>query len=211
MSWFSTNRRYFPWREADRSCYELTIAEILLQKTQAEKVAKVYNNFLVRFDSWESIEKSPIEEIARYLKPLGLWRKRSEGLKALAHALCANNEKLPETYKELTSFPMIGQYVANALLVQCFNQKKPFLDVNMSRVLGRFFGTETLIDSRQDEHLLELSEKVINKRKIEDVKTINWAILDFGSKVCRSHLPKCDQCVLQKECAYYRTISTLSN
>jgi A/G-specific adenine glycosylase len=44
LSWSKENLRKYPWRETD-SPYRVLVAEILLQKTFADKVEPIYNKF----------------------------------------------------------------------------------------------------------------------------------------------------------------------
>jgi len=112
LNWFYENRRQFPWRDECRSCYEIIIAEILLQRTKAETVSKIYLSFLDRFDSWESLAKATEEEIEEYLKPLGLWRQKAQRIKALASEVIKVGN-LPKNREKLETYPMMGQYIVN--------------------------------------------------------------------------------------------------
>ena len=46
LSWFEQSGRSFPWREPGRTPYEVVVAEILLQRTTAAGVARVYSGFI---------------------------------------------------------------------------------------------------------------------------------------------------------------------
>lgn len=49
--------------------------------------------------------------------------------------------------------PMMGQYITNAFELYILNilkKKSPLLDVNMARLLERFFGERKLADIRHD-------------------------------------------------------------
>jgi len=100
LNWFYENRRQFYWRGEDRSCYEIVVAEILLQRTKAETVSKIYLSFLDRFDSWDSLAAATEEEIGEILKPLGLWHQRSKRMKALATEVVKMG-LLPKSRKKL--------------------------------------------------------------------------------------------------------------
>jgi len=78
---------------------------------------------------------------------------------------------------------------------------KPLLDVNMARVLERYFGPRQLTDIRYDPYLQNLSHQVVNH---ENSKQINWAILDFAALICKSRNPKCVTCFLSAGCKYYK-------
>ncbi len=202
LNWFYQNRRQFPWRDKDRSCYEIVIAEILLQRTKAETVSKYYQDFLDRFNSWESLANATEDELGEYLKPFGLWRQRSQRVKALALEV-KKLGGLPKTRKKLEKLPMMGQYIINAVMTQCYAKKEAFIDVNLVRVLERFFGPREKADIRYDPYIQELAKQIIYRKKHQEVIELNWAILDFAATVCKSQNPLCDICPIKRKCLHY--------
>jgi len=202
LGWFQNNKRTFAWRDEERSCYEIIIAEILLQRTKAETVAKKYESFLNRFTSWEDLANAKEDEIGEYLKPFGLWRQRSQRLKALADEV-ATMGQLPKSKSKLEKLPMMGQYIINTVLTQCYGKKEAFIDVNMVRVLERFFGEREKADIRYDPYIQELSKKVIYRKSHQETIVLNWAILDFAASVCKSKTPFCTNCILKRKCNFY--------
>ena len=76
--------------------YDIIIAEILLQRTQSGNDRKIfYQDFINTFPSWEDIAKTGEKELANFLKPIGLWRRRSVTLIALAREMVKNNGVFP--------------------------------------------------------------------------------------------------------------------
>ncbi len=204
LTWYSTNGRNFSWREPFRSDYEKVVAELLLQRTRAEVVATFYPTFLERFNDWHVIANCDVAEIEQHLHPLGLWKRRAASLKSLAMAMVARSGIFPSTRDEIETLPGVGQYIASAILLLCYGQPNPLLDVNMARVLERFFGPRRLADIRYDPDLQTLAHALTNhKRSIE----INWAILDFASIVCKRYTPACPGCPLQNKCKYFLSLS----
>jgi len=203
LLWFDINARKFAWRKKDISDYEVVISEVLLQRTKAETVSKFYNNFLERFPTWESLANSNISELEEMLRPVGLFRQRAKRLKDLALKMIDYNGILPSERSDLDAIPFFGQYIANAIELQVFNRPKPLLDVNMARVLERYFGSRQLADIRYDPYLQTLSHNVVNH---EFSKQISWAVLDFAAAVCKSNKPLCLTCLLSDNCKYYKNI-----
>ncbi len=111
---------------------------------------------------------------------------------------------MPRDGAELESIPFMGQYIANAVELIIYKQPSPLIDVNMSRLLERYFGERKMADIRYDPYLQELSHKVVNHPKS---KEINWAILDFAALICKSQNPSCFNCVLKAKCSFYAVIS----
>lgn len=203
LEWYETNGRKFPWRNKGLTHYQYIIAEVLLQRTKAETVAKFYPHFLKDFPNWKALAKAEVKVIEEYLKPVGLYRQRSKRLLSLSQEMVKRNGRLPRNREELESIPFMGQYIANAVELIIFNKPSPLIDVNMARVLERFFGTRNTVDLRYDLYLQELSAKVVNR---ENAKEINWAILDFAALNCKTITPDCITCELKKKCLYHKEL-----
>lgn len=200
LRWFKTYGRSFYWRRTE-SLYEKVLAEFLLQRTRAEAVDTVYPDILRAFPGWEAIASANLRSIQRQLKPLGLWRRRSDSLRALAREMTKRGGEFPSNREELEALPGVGQYFGNAIEMICHSRKRPFIDVNLARVLERYFRPRTLADIRYDPYLQELSLRVVN---ITQALQLNWAILDFAAKVCTARAPKCGICPLAASCDFLR-------
>lgn len=202
LSWFKTNRRQFPWRKNKLTSYHVIISEILLQRTKAETVAKFLPSFIKKYPSWRKLGYASEEELEDALKPLGLHIQKANRLYKLSQAMKKRNGRFPKSRSEFEKLPMIGPYIANAYELFICDKNLPLLDVNMARVLERYFGPRKLSDIRDDPYLQDLAHKVVN---IKQSKEINWAILDYAQLVCKARKPKCDICKLSLSCRYYES------
>jgi A/G-specific adenine glycosylase len=200
LNWYHEHGRRFKWRAKGLTHYQYVIAEVLLQRTKAETIAKFYPAFLKAFPNWAALSNSDIEAIEEFLIPVGLYRQRSKRLMNLAKEMVKRNSRLPKDRKTLEEIPFMGQYIANSVELVIFGKPSPLIDVNMSRVLERFFGPRTLSDIRYDPYLQEISYLIV---KHKNPKDINWAILDFGALICKPR-PRCFACVLNKQCEYLK-------
>jgi A/G-specific adenine glycosylase len=202
LSWFEEFGRYhLPWRTGLLTPYQIVISEILLQRTQAETVEKYYASFLSHYPDWNFIVARGSNELENYLRPLGLHKQRASRLMALAQEMTARNGVLPENEEDYDLLPMFGQYISNSVRLQFLKQPRPLLDVNMARVLERFFGKRELSDIRYDPFLQALALSVVDiDRSIE----INWAILDFASATCKARIPNCPICLISTKCNYLK-------
>ena len=201
LTWYFLNGRKFPWRNKGLSNYQLVIAETLLQRTKAETVSKFFLGFLKTFPNWKSLATAEVAIIEEYMKPVGLYRQRAKRLQLLASEMVKRNGRLPNNREELESIPFLGQYIANAIELVIFNKASPLIDVNMSRVLERYFGNRQMADIRYDPYLQDLSRKVVNHK---NSKEINWAILDFAALICKAQKPRCLECPLSSKCTCFQ-------
>jgi A/G-specific adenine glycosylase len=202
LAWYRKAARDFPWRRRRGSIYLKILAEILLQRTRAETVGQFLPQFVNCFPSWDALARSSEVTLARLLRPLGLWQRRSKTIRALAVELAIRKGRFPRERTDIEALPGVGQYIANAVLLFCHGQPEPLLDVNMARVLERYFGPRSLADIRYDPYLQGLARAVL--RGSRDAVSLNWAILDLAALVCTGTKPRCPQCPLATRCLYAR-------
>ena len=77
LAWASTNGRSFPWRSKEAGDYEMIVAEVLLQRTTATAVANFFDAFTEKYPGWNDLAAAHTADLEQFLRPLGLWRRRS--------------------------------------------------------------------------------------------------------------------------------------
>ena len=70
IRWYRAHRRDLPWRET-RDPYHVAVSELLLQQTQASRVASVYREFVRRYPTIEDLDRAPADEVSTLTDPLG--------------------------------------------------------------------------------------------------------------------------------------------
>lgn len=193
FEWGAENYREFPWREPDRTLYEVFVAEFFLTQTPAENVETVYPEFVDRYPSLGAIDDASADELRDLIRPLGFYNMRTEALKQIA----ADNDTLPEEPSELETLPRVGQYVANATV--CFARERPLpiVDRNIERIYSRVFGE---LWPETPEGQTEFAADLVPESA---PRVYNLALLDFGAAVCRPE-PQCESCFATAYCDYYR-------
>ncbi|MCS3902194.1 A/G-specific adenine glycosylase [Methylohalomonas lacus] len=177
------------------------MTEILLQRTRAANVAAFYDDFFSHYPDWYSLTNADSEGLESFLRPLGIWRRRTATLVNLANAIMEMDGRVPHDRVEIEKLPGVGQYVANAIQLLAAGTPAPLLDAGMARVLERYFGPRTLADIRYDKYLQDLAWRVVSCDKAIEV---NWGILDLSAVLCKNREPLCSQCPLKKGCNYYQ-------
>jgi A/G-specific adenine glycosylase len=200
LRWFAAFGRVFPWRRPGLNEYELIIAEALLQRTRADIVAKHYEAFLQAYPDWQALASVDPALLEAHIRPLGMAAQRGPKLLALAKEMVRRGGILPRDRQELATIPFFGHYLLYAAELLIFHQPAPLLDVNMARLLERYFGLQRRPDLRRDPPLQKLAARVANH---PESKHLNWAILDFATLVCKSQRPLCPGCPLNRDCQYF--------
>jgi A/G-specific adenine glycosylase len=197
-AWGAINRRDFPWRNTTDS-YHLLVAESLLQKTDAQTVAPIYELFLEHYPTLQDLAIANLEDVAKILEPLGLFF-RAERLQQCAEiVLDRYNGIIPDRQKELLELPGIGDYTARAIGSQAFNQPLAVLDANVARILERFFGLQGERVKSRCKILWGAADLIAPKK---DVGRWNLALLDFGAIMCKAQNPGCEICPLSSKCKW---------
>ncbi|MGI9952495.1 hypothetical protein V3F56_09060 [Moorellaceae bacterium AZ2] len=199
LSWFQQNGRMFPWRCGTIEPRIGLLTELLLRKTTAEQVAKNYSNLVACLKIFLSSGKR--EELVLALKPLGLYKQRLTAIEEIVTYL--NNNylgQLPPTLDQLLKIPHVGPYIANATRCFYFNQPAPIVDVNVARLLGRFFGLQgSKLNPVRTKAYWLIAAVLLPKNC---TKEYNWGLLDLGALVCTSRQPNCSVCPLSIGCSY---------
>jgi A/G-specific adenine glycosylase len=208
LNWFSNNKRDFPWRKEGVSGYELILSEILLQKTKASTVANYYNTFFNIYPDWEHLIGATADDLESILKPLGLFKHRANRLIKIINEYKEKNGSLPENVNELQDSNFSSLYISHAYEIFILKSRAALLDVNMNRVLSRYFDPRELKDVRNDKPMQELAQQVTN---VALCKELNWAILDYAALVCTSRKPKCSECKLKNRCKFVQNGAFVSD
>jgi len=198
LIWGKNNFRLFPWRIPGIGVYESLIAELLLRKTTAAQVEKVYPKFLRVFPRPEKLLESPASSLEDIVKPLGLYKQRVKVLKDIAGVLVTKG--LPRSLDEMRELPHVGIYIPNAIACFCLGERVPLIDANVSRIYSRFFGLNGPRDVRRNKEVQDLAWQLLPESKFIE---FNYALLDFGALVCKGRgKPKCGDCPVNTGCKF---------
>src|SRR6266702_6334480 len=196
LRWDAMCRRIYPWRTTDNP-FHIMMAELMLRRTQARQVVKIYEDFIAKYPDAYALATAPAEEVARSLFSLGLaWRVPA--FQQIARALVAQYEGMvPSSYEALVALPGIGDYVASAVCCFAFNQAIIIVDTNTVRVAGRLFGVPTHAESRRRKPIRALLQALLDT---ENPKSYNYAMLDLAALLCTPANPNCSVCPLLSYC-----------
>lgn len=194
------NNRNMPWK-GEKDPYRIWLSEIILQQTRVEQGRPYYERFISHYPTVQQLAAAPEEEVFRLWQGLGYYA-RCKNMLAAARDITENHGgKFPSSYEQIKSLKGIGPYTAAAIASFAFNLPHAVLDGNVYRVLARFFGIDTPIDSHAGKkQFAGLAQSLLPPG---NAAVYNQSIMDFGAVVCKPQQPACDDCPLQKKCAAY--------
>lgn len=193
LKWYAENKRELPWRDTTDP-YLIWISEIILQQTRVVQGYEYFLRFVRRFPDVKTLAAASEEEVMKYWQGLGYY-SRARNLYAAARSM---NGIFPETYEEVRALKGVGDYTAAAICSFAYNMPYAVVDGNVYRVLSRYFGIDTPIDSGEGKKTFTaLAEEMLDRSRPADY---NQAIMDFGAIQCTPQAPDCMFCPLSETC-----------
>jgi A/G-specific adenine glycosylase len=195
LLWYSENRRDLPWRSTT-DAYAIVVAEFMLQQTGVDRVIPRFQQFLRTFPTWIALATSEVADVIRAWHGLG-YNRRAVNLHRLAGATVLRfGGTMPRDRRTLLSLPGIGPYTADAIASFVHAENVAAIDVNLSRVIGRFaFG---------DRAAPAPAIADIARRSLPMGHSADWnqALMDLATAHCRIRTPVCGACPLESGCAF---------
>jgi A/G-specific adenine glycosylase len=195
--WYLQNNRDLPWRKT-KNPYFVWLSEIMLQQTRVAQGMAYYLTFTEKFPTVFDLAKADESTVLKMWQGLGYY-SRARNLHFTAKQVATElNGEFPSTYKELIKLKGIGDYTASAIASICFNEPNAVVDGNVYRVLSRYFGIKTAINSSAGiKEFKVLAQTLIDKSQSG---TYNQALMDFGALHCKPQNPLCESCPFADSC-----------
>ena len=197
VSWYLQNKRDLPWRNTSNPYY-IWLSEIILQQTRVAQGLAYYQQFISTFPTVFDLAKAEEQTVLNLWQGLGYY-SRARNLHASAnYIVTVLNGNFPNTYKELLKLKGVGDYTASAIASICFNEPTAVVDGNVYRVLSRYFGITTPINSTIGiKEFKKLAQELIDTK---NPANHNQAIMEFGARMCKPQNPDCTICPLNTSC-----------
>ena len=219
LSWFRENGRELPWRET-KNPYAIWLSEIILQQTRIAQGREYWERFMAQYPTVQDLAAAHEDEVLKLWQGLGYY-SRARNLHAAAKQIVALGH-FPDTLEGIKQLKGVGDYTAAAIGSFAFDIPAAVVDGNVYRVLARYFGIDTPINSTQGKKkFAALAQSLLPSSKASDflslssasdslsssslVAAYNQAMMDFGAIQCTPQSPKCLLCPLAETCEAMRS------
>ena len=190
-----------PWK-AIKDPYRIWLSEIILQQTRVEQGTHYYNKFIQHFSDIKQLAKAQETEVFKLWEGLGYYSRCKNLIATARYVADELKGKFPSQYDDILKLKGIGPYTAAAISSFAFNLPHAVVDGNVMRVLARYFGIKTPIDSTEGKKYFNaLAQQLLDKKQ---PALYNQAIMDFGATVCKPQQPLCSECYLNKHCIAFK-------
>lgn len=195
--WYLQNKRDLPWRKT-KNPYFIWLSEIMLQQTRVAQGLDYYQKFTTNFPTVFDLANADESTVLKMWQGLGYY-SRARNLHFSAKQIVSDfNGEFPSKFKDIIKLKGVGDYTASAIASIAFNEPTAVVDGNVYRVLSRYFGINTPINSSKGiKEFKELAQSLIDKSQ---PGTFNQAIMDFGAIQCKPKKPLCMFCPFSESC-----------
>ena len=199
LQWFKNNGRSLPWRET-KDAYAIWLSEVILQQTRIVQGMSYWERFMAQWPTVNDLAAATENEVLKAWQGLGYY-SRARNLHTAAQQVMKLGG-FPQTFKELKTLKGVGDYTAAAIASIAFGEPVAVVDGNVYRVLSRYYGIETPIDSTEGKKEFQaLAQSLL---PINEPADYNEAIMDFGATQCTPNSPHCSACPLCEICVAFR-------
>jgi A/G-specific adenine glycosylase len=146
IDWYQKNKRDLPWRNTNDP-YIIWLSEIIMQQTRVEQGMPYFNRFTEKYPTVQDFASATEEEILKLWQGLGYY-SRGRNMHQTSQAVMEEHAGyFPKNYDSLIRLKGIGEYTAAAISSFSSNEAKAVVDGNVFRLLSRYFGIDTPINT----------------------------------------------------------------
>lgn len=194
------NNRQMPWK-GEKDPYKIWLSEIILQQTRVEQGWKYYERFIKTFPTVKKLAAASDEKVFKMWEGLGYYSRCRNLLISARWIVDKNAGCFPDSYDVIRDLKGVGPYTAAAIASFAFQLPYAVVDGNVQRVLSRYFGINTPVDTSQGKKIYELLAQALLDKTAPG--QYNQAIMDFGAVICKPQQPLCSHCFQKRDCVAY--------
>jgi len=196
-TWYSAHKRALPWRETSDP-YHIWLSEIILQQTRVQQGINYYHRFIEEFPTVFDLANASEDQVLKLWQGLGYYSRARNLHSTAQHIVNKYNGVFPNDYKTILSLKGIGPYTAAAIASIAFDLPYPAIDGNVYRIVSRYFGINSPIDSEKGKNeIYEIAKELMPGH---NAGFHNQALMEFGALQCIPKAPNCSICPLIETC-----------
>ncbi len=196
MHWYKNNKREYPWRN-NSDPWSIYLLEVISQQTQLNRADKYFNKFIKEFPTPNDMATTSFKKVLKMWSGLG-YNSRAKRMYESSKIIA--EKSFDDLYPDFQQLPGVGPYTENAILSFAYNEQVIAEDINVKRIISRYFGIENT--KKYFDRFSSLL--LINTNS----KNLNQAFMDFGSSICKPRSPLCSDCPLENTCEKYFNYKT---
>lgn len=193
---------------AEKDPLDELIRTVLSQNTSDTNSQRAWIRLRQRFPTWQQLlAERDLSAVAEAIKPGGLSAIKTERIFQILQEIIAREGRLSldrlrimrdqEAIDYLRSLPGVGLKTAYCVLAFSLGREVMPVDTHVLRLSQRL-GLISVKATADRAHIILNTACPPDKRL-----SFHMNLITHGRRICRARQPRCDQCPLTDECAYY--------
>jgi endonuclease-3 len=183
---------------AYKNVYQLLVMVILSAQDSDKHINEIAPPLFEAFPDMKALAKADEQTLFRYIGKVRNFGNKTKWLLTLARTV-KEDKNIPLTLEKLTELPGIGRKSANVILREAGKKAEGVIvDLHVVRVAPRLGIASGTDPKKIEKQIMELIPE-------KDWGQIGMAISFLGRETCRPTNPKCSECVMNTNCAYYKS------
>lgn len=175
--------------------YEFLFAVMMSAQCTDKRVNIVTKDLYKKYKKLIDFANVKIEELEEDIKSVGFYHNKAKNIINTARILIKKYDgKIPDSIKELTELPGVGNKTANVVIGHLYNHPAMAVDTHVNRISNKLFN----LNEKNPDKLSKLLQKIIDKKYWV---LWNTHIIAFGRQICTARNPKCNECFLSDLCS----------
>jgi endonuclease-3 len=178
--------------------YQLLIMVILSAQDSDANINKIAVSLFKAYPNMESLAVSNVEELIPHISKVRNFGTKANWIIEIAQII-QFDKNIPLTMDKLTALKGIGRKSANVIIRETNNPAEGIIaDLHVIRVAPRIgITTESKDGNKIEKQLMQVIPRSIWNE-------IGMALSFLGREICRPTNPKCNECVMNIHCNYYK-------
>ena len=179
--------------------FEVLVLTILSAQTTDKAVLKVKGPLFLKYPTPAKLAKAKQDDVETIVHSLGYYHEKAKNIIAASQALITTfNGNVPGTMDELLTIPGVGRKTANIVLYHALGKNEGIaVDTHVRRLAQRIGFSDTDNVAVIERDLMALFPR-------EGWGDLTDVLIAHGRMTCDAKKPRCEECVIQGECRYYR-------
>lgn len=174
---YDSNYRPLPWRNTDNP-YHILVSEVMLQQTQASRVADKYILFIKKFPTVKALAQSSLHDVLAVWQGLGYNRRAKYLWQAAKIIVSQYNGNVPNNEALLQKLPGLGRATAASVSIFAFGRPAVYIETNVRTVyIYSYLANHQKVYDAMIRPLLEATIDTKNPKKFYN------ALMDCGTYI----------------------------
>lgn len=179
-----------------QNLYQLIVTVVLSARATDKYINQVSPALFQAFPAFDTLKNADEETLYRYIKGIPGFRHKAKWLLGLAQKI-RDESDIKLTMEGLTSLPGIGRKSANVIMREAGEKPEGVIvDLHVVRVAPR-------LGIAKGNDPVKIEQQLMKKLP-RQYWGAGLAISFLGREICRPTNPKCEECPVNADCAYYR-------